>query len=73
MKSTVIIGIILIALGLVALVYKGVSYTTKEKVVDLGPIEATADKTKTIPFSPIFGVVALAGGITLVVVGNKKV
>jgi hypothetical protein len=72
MKPKMIVAIILIALGIVALAYQGITYTTKEKVVDLGPIQVTAEKTKTLPLPPILGVIALVGGIVLLVIGNKK-
>jgi hypothetical protein len=67
-----LIGIVLIALGLIALVYQGITYTTREKVVDLGPLKITAQKEKTIPLPPILGGLALAGGIVLVVVASRK-
>jgi len=72
MKSTSLIGIILIVIGIVALAYQGITYTTREKVVDLGPIQVTADKTRTLPLPPIVGGIALVGGIVLLVMGNKK-
>lgn len=61
----IIVGIVLIAVGLVSLAYQGITYTSRETVVDLGPIKATADKQKTIPLPPILGGLALAGGVTL--------
>jgi len=67
-----LIGIALIALGLIALAYQGITYTTREKVVDLGPLKVTAQKEKTIPLPPILGGLALAGGIVLVVVASRK-
>jgi hypothetical protein len=67
-----LIGIALIALGLIAFVYQGITYTTSEKVVDLGPLKITAQKEKTIPLPPILGGLALAGGIVLVVVASRK-
>jgi uncharacterized membrane protein HdeD (DUF308 family) len=67
-----IVGIILIILGIVALVFGGISYTKREKVIDLGPIEATAEEKKTIPLPPILGAISLVGGIVLLVVGSKK-
>jgi hypothetical protein len=67
-----LIGIALIALGLIALVYQGITYTSSEKVVDLGPLKITAQKEKTIPLPPILGGLALAGGIVLVVVAARK-
>jgi len=72
MKSATMIGIVLIVLGVVALAYQGITYTTQEKVIDIGPIEATAKTEKTIPLPPILGALALVGGIVLVVVGAKK-
>jgi hypothetical protein len=72
MKTYTLIGIILIAIGIVAFAYQGITYTTREKVVDLGPIQVTADKTKTLPLPPIVGAIALVGGIVLLVMGSKK-
>lgn len=73
MRPKIIIAIILIAMGIAALAYQGITYTTREKVVDLGPIQMTAEKSKTIPLPPILGAVALVGGIVLLVVGGRKV
>ena len=64
-------GIILIALGLFGLVWGGFTYTTEEKVVDIGPIHATRDKTHNVPVAPIAGALALVGGIVLLVVPKK--
>jgi len=61
----IIVAIVLIAVGLVSLTYQGITYTSRETVVDLGPIKATADKQKTIPLPPILGGLALAGGVLL--------
>ena len=72
MKTYTLTGIILIVIGIVAFAYQGITYTTREKVVDLGPIQVTADKTKTIPLPPIVGAIALVGGIVLLVMGSKK-
>jgi len=72
MKPKIIIAMILIALGIAAFAYQGITYTTREKVVDLGPIQMTAEKTKTIPLPPILGVIALIGGIVLLVTGSRK-
>lgn len=69
MKS---IGIVLVVLGLLALIYQGVTYTQRETVIDLGPIHATADQEKTLPLPPIVGVVAVAAGIALLVAGKKR-
>ena len=72
MKTYTLIGIILIVIGIAAFAYQGITYTTREKVVDIGPIQMTADKTKTIPLPPIVGGIALVGGIVLLVVGSRK-
>jgi hypothetical protein len=72
MKTYTLIGIILIVIGIIAFAYQGITYTTREKVVDIGPIQMTADKTKTIPLPPIVGGIALMGGIILLVAGGKK-
>ena len=67
-----LVGIALIVLGVVAFAYQGITYTSREKIIDIGPFQATADTQKTIPLSPLLGGLALAGGIVLVVVGAKK-
>jgi hypothetical protein len=72
MKPKIIIAIILIALGIAVFAYQGITYTTREKVVDIGPIQVTSEKTKTLPLSPIIGAIALVGGIALLVVGSRK-
>jgi len=72
MRPKTIIAIVLIALGIVALGYQGITYTTREKVVDLGPIQVTADKTKTLPLPPIVGAIALVGGIVMLIAGSRK-
>ena len=72
MKTYTVIGIILIMIGIAALAYQGITYTTREKVIDIGPIQMTADKTKTIPLPPILGGIALIGGIVLLVTAGRK-
>ncbi|MBN1473471.1 MAG: hypothetical protein JW914_02545 [Syntrophaceae bacterium] len=71
MKPKIIIAVILIIFGIAALAYQGITYVTKEKVVDIGPLEVTSEKTKTIPLPPIVGAIALVGGIVLLVVARK--
>ena len=66
------LGIVLIALGLFGLAWGGFTYTTRETVVDIGPIHATRDKTHNIPLPPIAGALALIGGIVLLVAGGKE-
>jgi hypothetical protein len=65
-------GIILIALGLFGLAWGGFTYTTREKVVDLGPIHASRDKTHDVPLPPIAGLAALVGGVVLLAAGKKE-
>jgi hypothetical protein len=72
MKPISIAGILLVVLGALALIYQGFSYTHREKVFDVGPIHATADERKEIPISPIFGGLALAGGVALLVMGARR-
>jgi hypothetical protein len=72
MKPMSIVGILLIVLGIVSLTYQGFTYTTREKVVDIGPIEATAERRKTFPLPPVLGGLALVGGAALLLVGRKK-
>jgi uncharacterized membrane protein len=72
MSSTTWIGIVLIVLGALALAYQGITYTSREKIIDIGPVQATADKEKTIPLPPIVGGLALIGGVVLVVAGARK-
>jgi hypothetical protein len=72
MRPAGIVGIILIAIGIIALAYGGFSYTTREKVIDAGPLQVSADRQKTIPLPPILGGICLVGGIVLVLAGNKK-
>ena len=72
MKPLAIVGIVLILLGVVAHVYQGVTYTTRETVVDLGPLQATADRERTFPLPPVLGIAAVAGGVALLVVGMRK-
>lgn len=72
MRITTILAIVLIAIGIVAFGYQGITYTTKETVVDIGPLKIDAEKTKTFPLPPIVGAISLVGGIVLLVVGRKK-
>ena len=67
-----ITGIVLIVIGVIALALGGISYTKREKIVDIGPIQASADRQKKIPLPPLLGGLALAGGIVLLIAGSKK-
>ena len=72
MKNYTLIGVVLIVVGIVALAYQGISYTTRDKAVDLGPIRVTTERTRHIPIPPIVGGVTLAGGIVLLVMGTRR-
>ena len=72
MKSTSIAGILLVVLGALALAYQGITYTRRERVLDVGPIHATKDTERTIPLPPILGGVAILGGIGLLVAGARR-
>jgi uncharacterized membrane protein len=72
MKPISWIGILLIILGGLALAYQGFTYTHQEKVLDFGPIHATAEKQERVSIPPILGGLALVGGIVLLVIGGKK-
>jgi uncharacterized membrane protein len=72
MRPVVLVGIILIIIGIVALAYQGFTYTTREKVVDVGPLKVEAKREKTVPLPPIVGGVAVAAGLVLVIVGSRR-
>lgn len=72
MKPMGIAGVVLILLGLAALAYQGLNYTTRETVVDIGPIEATADRERTIPLPPAVGATAVVAGLVMLVLGTRR-
>ena len=65
-------AIVLIVVGVIALAYGGISYTREKKVIDIGPIEATAKTRETIPLPPVLGAAAIIGGIVMLVAGGRK-
>jgi uncharacterized membrane protein YidH (DUF202 family) len=67
-----LVGIVLIVLGVLALVYQGIQYTSKEKILDIGSIKLSADTKKTIPLPPIVGGVAVVAGVALILVDRRK-
>lgn len=71
MTNSTLVGIVLIVLGALGLAYQGITYTTREKVLDIGPIEATKEERKTIPLPPVLGGVALVSGIALLLAGRR--
>ena len=72
MKTNTVLAIILIIVGILVFAYQGISYTSREKVIDLGPLKVTTEKTSTFPLPPIVGGIAMVGGIVLLLVGSKK-
>jgi len=71
MKPITVVGLVLIVVGLVALVYQGITYTSRETVIDIGPLHATADRQKALPLPPVLGIAAVAGGVALLIVGLR--
>lgn len=67
-----LMGIVLIVLGIVALAYQGITYTTHKKVLDIGPIQATKEERNTIPIPPILGVLALIGGVVILATDRRN-
>lgn len=72
MTPTTMFGIALILLGVVAFAYQGITYTTRDNMIDIGPLQATVDKKETIPLPPLAGGMALAGGVFLLIMGARK-
>ncbi len=72
MKTNTVIGLILVALGIAAFAFQGITYTTREKAVDIGPIQVTTEKSRRIPLPPIVGGVALVCGAVLLVTTGRK-
>jgi hypothetical protein len=72
MRSTAVVGLVLIVLGVAALAYQGINYTTRETVIDVGPVHATAERHRTLPLPPVLGAAVVAGGIVLLVAGLRK-
>jgi hypothetical protein len=71
-KPVAIAGVLLIVLGLAAVLYQRITYTSRETVIDIGPVHATADRQKTLPIPPALGILAVAGGVALLVAGVRK-
>jgi hypothetical protein len=72
MKSITLVGILLVVLGGLALAYQGFNYTRRERIIDIGPIHATADTQEHVPVPPIVGGLALAAGTILLFMGTKR-
>jgi uncharacterized membrane protein YidH (DUF202 family) len=72
MKNLLLASILMIILGVVALTYQGITYTTTEKAIDIGPLQITAQRTHTIPLLPILGVTAIVGGVVLLLASRRN-
>jgi hypothetical protein len=72
MKPMAVVGVVLIILGIIALAYHGITYTTREKVIDLGPLKASVEREKTIPLPPVLGGLVIAAGVFLVWAGSRR-
>ena len=72
MRASVVLGVVLIVVGILALAYGGFSYTREKEILDIGPVEATAEERETIPIPPLLGGAAVIGGVALVVVGTRR-
>jgi len=72
MTPLAIVGVLLIVLGVAALVYQSVTYTSRETVIDIGPVHATAERERTLPLPPLVGIAVVAGGVALLVAGMRK-
>ena len=72
MKGTSVLGIALIVLGILSLVYSGITVTREKKILDIGPLQVHTDTKERIPLPPLLGGIALIGGIVLVVTGDRK-
>ena len=67
-----IIGVLLIALGILSLAYGAISFTRREKVLDLGPVEATAERHERIPLPPVVGIGSIVGGLLVLAFSRKR-
>jgi hypothetical protein len=72
MNPRMIVAIVLIAVGVLGLAYQGITYTSRDRVVDAGPLKVDVDRKHTVPIAPIVGAAALVGGIAMLVMGGKS-
>ena len=71
MKPLALAGLVFIVLGVLALAYQGISYTSRDTVLDIGPLHATAERQHTVPLSPVLGIIAIIGGAALLFTGKR--
>jgi hypothetical protein len=72
MNGRMLLGVALIVIGIIALVYQGFTYTTRKKVLDIGPIQATKEEHRMIPVPPVIGVIAVISGVAVLALGRGK-
>jgi len=72
LKTSLILGIALIVLGIIGLAYQGITYTTRDKIVDAGPVQVSADREHTIPITPVVAGLSLVAGVAIVAVGARR-
>jgi uncharacterized membrane protein YidH (DUF202 family) len=72
MKAATVVGVLLILVGVVGFAMGGFSFTHEKKDVDLGPVQIEHQQKKTVPIPPVLSVIALVGGVALVVVGVRS-
>jgi uncharacterized membrane protein YidH (DUF202 family) len=72
MNGRMLLGVALIVIGIIALVYQGFTYTTRKKVLDIGPVQATREERRTIPVPPVIGIIAVIGGVAVLALGRGK-
>jgi len=72
MKPIAIVGALLLVFGIVALAYQGLTYTTRDTVLEVGPLKATADRQHTVAIPPVLSGAAVAAGVVLLIIGSRK-
>ena len=72
LDASKLLAIALIAIGIIAFAYQGITYTSRDNVVDVGPLHVTAERSHTLPLPPIVGAIALAGGLALLFMNGQK-
>jgi uncharacterized membrane protein HdeD (DUF308 family) len=73
MNGRTLLAVILIVIGILAFAYQGFSFTTRKKVLDVGPIQATKEEHHTVPLPPVVGAIALVGGIIVLITSRRTV
>ncbi|MGD0839881.1 MAG: DUF3185 domain-containing protein [Candidatus Acidiferrales bacterium] len=71
MRGSTILAVVLIVIGVIALAYQGITYSTRKKIIDIGSLQATTEEHHTFPLPPIVGIVALAGGVAVLALAKR--